>query len=869
MEEVVRKEIGGMQFGVFSPDDIRKLSALEITVPELYDQDGFPVEGGLMDPRLGVVDPGMRCRTCGARVGACPGHFGQIELAKPSIHVRFGKEIYQWLASTCSSCGKLKINSSKREFHLRMLKILEDEGTTRDRNRLITEMIKDARSQKVCSFCGENQVKVEWEKPTTYYLDGFKLTPAEVREKLERIPDEDLELLGIDTEVARPEWSILTVLMVPPVTARPSITLETGERSEDDLTHKLVDIMRINTRLKENMASGAPAVIIEDFWELLQYHVTTFLDNQVSGVPPARHRAGRMLKGIVQRIKTKEGRFRRNLAGKRVNFSARTVISPDSRISVDEVGIPYEVAKILTVPVYVTEENLDWLKGLVIIGSEAINGANYVIDDEKNRLRITDFNRETLAEQIQPGWIVERHLSDGDVVLMNRQPTLHRPSIMGHRVRVLPGRTFRINPCVCPPYNADFDGDEMNLHVPQGDEAKAESLDLLGVKHNLRSPRFGGLIIGGWRTQLSGAFLLTQKGTKLKREDAAQLLYYAGVDVKLPKKKEFTGKEIFSFILPEDFSISFKSKAGKSGKLPEGADVVVKDGKLLKGVIDDNAVGAFGGILLDRIIQEYGDDYALEFMNKFTNLVLGFLSIHQISIGITDLEVSKEVRAEINKTVRASEKGVQRLIDSYHKGKLNPWPGMTKKETLESEIVNKLNKVRDGAVNIVADNLNLPNSAVIMAISGARGKLLNVGLISGLVGQQAIGGGRPSRGCYSKRTFPHFEKGDVGTRSKGFIAGSYATGLDPFEFFWVSASGREGLTDTGVKTPKSGYMYRRLSNALQDLRVEYDGTVRDASKTIVQFSYGEDGIDVSRSDFGTVDVNRIIEVIKDDSKKAK
>ena len=869
MEEIVRKEIGGMQFGIFSPDSIRKLSAMEITVPELYDQDGFPVEGGLMDPRLGVVDPGMRCRTCGARVGVCPGHFGNIEIAKPVIHIRFGKEIYQWLAATCSSCSRLKIKQSRREFYLRTMKILEDEGTTRDRNRLIQEMIKEARAKKSCPFCNEPQLKIDWEKPTTYYIDGFKITPAEVREKLERIPDEDLELLGIDTDVARPEWAVLTVLMVPPVTARPSITLETGERSEDDLTHKLVDIMRINTRLKENMASGAPAVIIEDFWELLQYHVTTFIDNQVSGVPPARHRAGRMLKGIVQRIKTKEGRFRRNLAGKRVNFSARTVISPDSRINVDEVGVPEEIARVLTVPVYVTDENLEWLKELVLRGPDEMDGANYIIDDEGNRLRLTDFNKETLAEQLKTGWIVERHIANGDVVLMNRQPTLHRVSIMGHKVRILPGRTFRINPSVCPPYNADFDGDEMNMHVPQGEEARAEALNLLGVTYNLRSPRFGGLIIGGWRTQLSGIFLLTMKGTKLPRDEAAQLLYYCGVDADLPKKPEFTGKEIFSYILPEDLTISFKSKAGKSGKLKEGAEVVIKKGKLLRGVIDDGAVGAFGGILLDRIIQEYGDDYAVGFMNRMTNLALGYLAIHQISIGIDDLSVPKDVQKEIDKQVRSAERGVQRLIDSYQKGKLSPWPGLTKKETLESEIINKLNKARDGAVNVVAENLNLPNPAVVMAISGARGKLLNLGLISGLVGQQAIGGGRPSRGCYSNRTFPHFERGDVGTRSKGFIAGSYAKGLDPFEFFWVSASGREGLTDTGVKTPKSGYMYRRLSNALQDLRVDYDGTVRDASGTIVQFEYGEDGVDVNRSDFGRINFNRIAEVIKNDSKKAK
>jgi DNA-directed RNA polymerase subunit A' len=553
-----------------------------------------------------------------------------------------------------------------------------------------------------------------------------------------------------------------------------------------------------------------------------------------------------------------------------VNFSARTVISPDSNIGVDEVGVPEEIAKILTMPVYATDENIQWLKEMVLAGPDAQTGANYVIDNEHNRLRITAFNRENLAEQVQPGWIIERHISDGDIVLLNRQPTLHRLSIMAHKVRVLPGRTFRINPSVCPPYNADFDGDEMNLHVPQGEEARAEALYLLGISRNLRSPRFGAVVIGGWRSQLCGSMLLTLNETKISHEDAVQLLFNAEIEVDLPKKKEFSGKEIFSYILPPDMNMKFASKAGKSGKLDKSeSEVVIENGKLLKGVIDDNAVGAFGGVILDKMVQDYGPDEALVFLNKFIRLSLRYLSMRQLSIGIDDLTISSETHDEIKNAVDVAESDVSDMITQYQKGKLDVWPGMTPGETLESNIVNRLNKTRDEAVKMVTRNLSMPNAAVVMAISGARGKLLNVGLMAGLVGQQAIGGGRPKRGYYSNRTFPHFKEGDLGTRSKGFISSSYSAGLDPFEFFWVSASGREGLADTGVKTPKSGYMYRRLSNALQDLRIERDLSVRDASGVIVQFMYGEDGIDVNKSDFGTLDLDKIVEGIEDASKKAK
>lgn len=256
--------------------------------------------------------------------------------------------------------------------------------------------------------------------------------------------------MGINPEIAKPEWMVLTVLPVPPVTVRPSITLETGERSEDDLTHKLVDILRINQRLKENMEAGAPQLIVEDLWELLQYHVTTYFDNEASGVPPARHRSGRPLKTLAQRLKGKEGRFRSNLSGKRVNFSARTVISPDPNISINEVGVPEMIAIEVTVPVYVTEWNIEQMKKHIENGSKIHPGANYVIRPDERKIRVYDETKESILEKLEPGYVVERHLMDGDIVLFNRQPSLHRMSMMAHEVKVLPHKTFRLNLCVCP-----------------------------------------------------------------------------------------------------------------------------------------------------------------------------------------------------------------------------------------------------------------------------------------------------------------------------------------------------------------------------------------------------------------------------------
>ncbi len=340
------------------------MSATKIITADTYDDDGFPIDMGLMDPHLGVIEPGLRCKTCGNKVDECPGHFGHIDLAMPVIHVGYVKEIKKLLQSTCRSCGRLLLTEEQAAEYRKQRDRMEELGAdSLDTSTVTKETAKDAASRTNCPHCSAEQLKITLDKPTTFREDGHKLTPKEVRERLERIPDEDLASLGIDSAVCRPEWMVLTALPVPPVTVRPSITLETGDRSEDDLTHKLVDVLRINQRLRENRDAGAPQLIVEDLWELLQYHVTTYFDNQTSGIPPARHRSGRPLKTLVQRLKGKEGRFRSNLSGKRVNFSARTVISPDPMLSINEVGVPVEAARELTVPIHVTERTLPMAEG--------------------------------------------------------------------------------------------------------------------------------------------------------------------------------------------------------------------------------------------------------------------------------------------------------------------------------------------------------------------------------------------------------------------------------------------------------------------------------------------------------------------------
>ncbi|HPC89310.1 MAG TPA: DNA-directed RNA polymerase subunit A' [Methanothrix sp.] len=872
----VPKRIGKIRFGLISPQEFRKMSVVKIITADTYDDDGFPIEMGLMDPRLGVIDPGLRCRTCGGRPGECPGHFGHIDLIAPVIHVGFAKLIRKVLRAVCRDCSRLMLKDAEMKMYLEQIQTLERLGQMTDDT--VNKVFAEARKNKTCPYCGAPQQEIKFERPLSYIEDGHKLTPSDIRDRFEKIPDEDILVMGMNPATARPEWMILTVLPVPPVTMRPSITLESGQRSEDDLTHKLVDIIRINQRFQENREAGAPQLIIEDLWELLQYHVTTFLDNTVSGVPPARHRSGRPLKTLSQRLKGKEGRFRGSLSGKRVNFSARTVISPDPNLSIGEVGVPLEVAMELSVPMIVNARNKEMARTYVRRGPDHHPGVNYVTRPDQRRVKVTGKNCEEVAEQIDIGWRIDRQLADGDIVLFNRQPSLHRMSIMSHRVRVMPYKTFRLNPAVCPPYNADFDGDEMNMHVPQTEEARAEAEILMRVQENILSPRFGGPIIGGIHDYVTGSFLLTHGNKPIHRQDVMELLKKFDI-AELPEPEGevdgqpyWTGKQIFSLILPRGLNLTFKADFCYNCDVCRGPDcendayVVIKDGKLLKGTIDAEAVGAFKGKITDRIIKEYSPSVASEFLDRMTRLALRGIMHAGFSFGIDDEDIPQEATEQIEETTRTAREKSQQLIEAYRAGELEPLPGRTLDETLEMRIMQTLGKARDTAGKIASRYLGLDNSGVVMAVSGARGSMLNLTQMAACVGQQSVRGERIMRG-YAGRTLPHFQRGDLGAEAHGFVESSYKDGLNPTEFFFHAIGGREGLVDTAIRTSQSGYLQRRLVNALQDLEVKYDGTVKETRGMIVQFRYGEDGVDASRRDYAsTENVKRIIKnVLKKES----
>ncbi len=869
------KKIKEIEFNVLGPELIRKMSAIQIKNPETYDKDGYPMESGLMDPHLGVINPGLRCKTCGQTMRNCPGHFGSLELVRPVIHAAFSRKIEQLLLSTCPSCGRI------------MLKQQDIEKLKKSKRDLTKLIINKAKKVKKCPHCGTTKYELKLDRPTNFFYNKERLYPTQIREWLEKIPDEDLVLFGYEPKRLRPEWFVLTVLPIPPITIRPSITLETGIKSEDDLTHKLVDIIRINLRLKDNIEAGAPQLIIEDLWDLLQYHVTTYFDNNTAGVPPAKHRSGRPLRTLAQRLKGKRGRFRYNLTGKRVNFAARSTITPDCYISINEVGVPEDIARDLTVPEHVTELNIKKIKNLI----KKTDKVKYVIGPDGTRRRFAPELRKEILEEIQPGYVIERELIDGDIALFNRQPSLHRLSMLAHYVKVVPHKTLRINPIVCAPYNADFDGDEMNLHIPQTEEGKTEARELMLVQNQVISPRYGGPVIVLKEDGISGAFMLTMKQTKFSKEEAMKLAYECGI-TELPKPDNgqyYSGKLIFSLLLPKDLNLEYKSKTCKyiqrsnpckeckKENCPYDAYVKIENGILKCGVIDAASLGEVTGILANTLAQNYPSDVIREFYDRMSRITNYVVTTRGMTAGLDEYEVSNKVKVVKQKAIKEAEEKAEELVKAYRRGTLEHIPGRTLEESFEIKMMRIAFEAKQKVESqILAEKIGEvllseepPYNTIIMILSGSRGKPINLTNMSGLWGQASVREGRPKKG-YTNRLIPLHEENDVGLLAGGFIEHSFMEGMKANEYFYHAMGGRQGEVDTGVSTKVSGYLYRRLANALKDIKIANDATVRTSHNAIIQFVYGDDGIFPDKTFLGDnrlrYKVKELIKNVKEETK---
>ena len=467
MKNLHPSKIIGIQFSILSPEEIRNASVAEITNREAY-TNNKPVIGGLFDPRMGVLEPGLICPTDGLDHIKTPGYFGHIELAKPVFYIQYLAVIQKILRCVCFKCSKLLISKEKYSQALKM--------DAEQRWKYVFALASKVKrcGEDISDGCGclqPNKLKkeglatlfAEWKNDDNKQII-IKLTADLVLKIFKRISDEDVSFMGFSATWSRPDWMVCQVMAVPPPAVRPSVKHDAQQRSEDDLTHILVSIIKTNKVLQEKLQNNAPANVIDDWTTVLQYYIATQVDNKIPGVASVAQRSGRPLKSIKDRLNGKGGRMRGNLMAKRVDFSARSVITADPNISISELGIPMKIAKNLTRPIVVNDMNKMFLKKLVENGPENYPGAKIL--ERKDGSSITLRYHDKKSINLENGDIVHRHIMNGDPVLFNRQPTLHRMSMMCHRAKIMKqGDTFRLNVAATKPYNADFDKRLVSLRV--------------------------------------------------------------------------------------------------------------------------------------------------------------------------------------------------------------------------------------------------------------------------------------------------------------------------------------------------------------------------------------------------------------------
>ena len=842
------RQLKEIEFSLISPDEIIERSVAEITKQDTY-VNKEPVMNGVFDPRMGILENGRLCPTDEHDVIKCPGFFGHIVMVKPVFYVQFMKSIVDTLNLVCYRCGALLINDSVSSVTLQKIHKL----TRKSKRRIeISKLVMNCK-MTTCPKCEVLQpskysrpdltISANFKSSKTSNSRVFNMTPEYIIHLFKKITDNDCELLGFNAKKCRPEWMICSVLPISPPVVRPSVISDTSQRSEDDLTHKYVDIIKANKDLKKKVDNDADKETIEIYRSILQYHVATLIDNDISNINPAAQRTGRPIKAIRQRLKSKEGRIRGNLMGKRVDYSARTVITPDPLLKLDELGVPLEICMNLTFPETVTKDNYEFMQKLVRNGPSKYPGAkSLLIKSENSFIYLKYSNLEIRANKLKIGDIVSRHLLRNDNVLFNRQPTLHKMSMMNHRVVPMPGRTFRLCVDVTTPYNADFDGDEMNMHVPQNYETLNELSVLTNVSHNLISPSSGKPVIGIVQDGLVGAYMITDDDYAFSNRHSMNLamwnknanLFRTTLSYIMENKDKayFTGKEVVSNALNKNLTIN----------LAKGCNLKIQKGNFLQGNLSKDTIKKISCGLVHVCTKDLGPYEAKDMIDNIRNIVTNYILLKGFSVGISDMMIDDDLQTKNEKMLNEHLVSMNKVCSDVHD---------REKECISlKEFENRISsqKIVDIMGKATREGMKTnKNRLVKMVNSGSKGSDLNISQIIACVGQQSVDGARISYG-YQNRTLPHFVKFDQSPQARGFVKNSFMKGLNPTEFFFHAMGGREGLIDTAVKTSTTGYIQRRLMKLLEDVKIAYDGTVRDGSNKLVQMRYGEDNMESTRSE---------------------
>ena len=860
-----------IRFGLLSAEDVERMSVCAVTETTLYYR-GLPATGGLLDPLMGTVDRRHFCATCMNDTLRCQGHPGHIKLAFPMYHIGFVDTVVKILRCVCYCCSHVCLTSDERDTAV---------GNASGKHRL-NAVHHTVRNRRTCVHCGlprpnvqrtslgirvDWPADVQWQSETEEAYCTQQFTSRDALSILRNIPDDDVVLLGFDPMHSHPMNMITQNLVVCPPCTRPAIYSSEGSRSrgQNDITVRYIEILKrsneVAAALRDHTWETVPAVDQEllECLQRLQYEVYMLVNNTSRVTKPpgmGRNSSNVNGKSLHERLKGKEGRVRGNLMGKRVDFSARCVITPDAHFECDRVGVPYRIAMSLTVPEIVNKNNILELHARVKNGSKHVHGALNIIHTDGTVTNI-DACRNRGEIVLRMGDVVERFLADDDVVVFNRQPSLHMHSMQAHRVRLMPGHTFRISLVVASPYNADFDGDEMNLHVPQGRTASAECAMLMGIAQNCIGSQSNRPVMGIVQDSLLGMHLISHTDVLL---DHPHMCRIVGCVRHAPRRlppcavsvthrgrttRHWTGRQVISLLLPDTLYVEperrFDGRPVVSDQWTDAdLPVVVLQGTHVTGVLRKAHVGTGAGGLVDTITREHGGVHCMRFRGDAQRVIHEVLLQRGHHVGIDDVMLSSDgherVLERLNKATALCEEIQREVLDASE----------DQQRVGEMAILRILSKTLLQTGSIVNEYMDERNAIKRMVGAGSKGTFINMSQICAALGQQSIEGAR-IRAEKGTRTLPCFPHNDVSLLSHGMIQNSFSLGLSPPELFFHAIGGREGLVDTAVKTSQSGYIQRRMNKSMEECTVRYaDGTIRNSTDDIVSFRWGDDGFHPAR-----------------------
>ena len=784
---------------------------------EIYDNK-LPKENGMIDLKMGTTNNNLMCTTCNFNSIYCPGHTGHIKLEAPMFHIEFYPIVKNILNCVCHRCSKLRGNNHQiNELKLRQ------EGLNNEKKFELCKLY--CSKINICSKCNiplykwkqdvnKSELKLGFvaEKKIGTNKNKLELDQLTTFDILKNISDEDAKILGFNIEINRPEDLMYQIFSVPPVAIRPSIRMEDSTR-DDDLTKQLSKIWKSNYELYKSIHNDKNDIInTQHNIQLLQQSIASYLDNS-SQYAPVNESKNQPNKSLVDRLKGKDGRINGNLMAKRVNYCGRSVLTGDASISVSEVGVPIHIAKILTISEYTTPYNIEKLKNYIKNGKNNYPGANYIKPKRFNYTRTIDLEFVKNNIELELGDIVERHLIDGDTVLFNRQPSLHKYSMMAHKVKVINNPNYaslRLNEGVTDPYNADYDGDEMNIFIPRTTQSRIELERLIKVQNLLIKASNSKTVVGCKLDGITGPYLLSITEYKFTKSQVMNLLSYTLPPIDKIKdyeninKKYYTGKEVISFIIPKKININEKGINS----------IKIINGDLIEGSLTKEWLGGGSNKSLIRLILDlYDDEEARKFFDNIEKLGNKYLEIRGFTSSLDDIIYNDDLTNKTQEMIKTVLLKVNVILSEAEND-----PTLTKPEITENTILHMMNNLRDNIGALIIKNFRKGNALHIYMESKSSSKIdpTQICKACALYGQ---GTQNNTKSRFVKkdmrRTLPYFNRDIDGPDERGFTKIGFLQGMEYPNFIFDAIVSREALIIVQTKTAESGYFEKKNNKIIR------------------------------------------------------